>query len=448
MSTATLQTPAETLVRSPRRRRLIFGSGLGIAIGAKSLEAAVVRARPAGPVLLAARTIRDFRIRPAAEWGAEIAALLSEAGETGLAATVVLPREEVIVRVVELPGVADKDLQAAIELQIESLHPWGDDEVAWSFARVRGAGVLVGLVRRAALDGYETLFAEAGVQLAAVTCSPSVIYSALRFWNAEPGALLSYVTDERGRMEIYGESAARGIFSAEMPAHATRPFAIARAELRLPADFTEAELAGALPAPAAGRAISSPFAWAAALCGAAPRAARIANLLPAERRVAHNRAQYILPAVLGGLLALAAVGVFIVYPAIDARRYQAELDAAARRLEPSVQRAQSLEKKAAAEREKTVQLDELRGRSQADLDVLNEITRLLPPPVWSSIAEIYPDSVVIFGEADQAAPLLRVLDSSPLFQNSEFVLPVTRVGQAEQFRIRTMRRGRAGRTIP
>ena len=60
---------------------------------------------------------------------------------------------------------------------------------------------------------------------------------------------------------------------------------------------------------------------------------------------------------------------------------------------------------------------------QADLDVLNELTRLLPPPVWTSAVEIYPDSVVISGEAEQAAPLLKVLDSSPLFQNSEFAFP-------------------------
>ncbi len=448
MSTATLQAPIGAFVRPPRRRAAIFGAGFGIAVGAGSLEAVVVRARPGGAALLGSRTIRDFRIRPAAEWGAELAALLAEAGETGLAATVVLPREEVIVRVLELPGVADKDLQAAVELQVETLHPWGDEEVAWSFMRVRGAGVLVGLVRKTALDACETLFAEAGIQLAAVTFSPSVVYAALRFWNSAPAAVLCFATNDRGRTEIYGESEARGIFSAEMPAHAARPFAIARAELRLAADFAETELAAVLPALSDGSSAASPLAWAAALCGAAPRAARIANLLPAERRVSHKRGQYILPAVLGGLLALAVIGVFLVFPELDARRYRAELDAAARRLEPSVLRAQSLEKKATAERDRTAQLDDLRGRSQADLDILNELTRLLAPPAWSSSVEIYPDSVVITGEAEQAAPLLRLLDSSPLFQNSEFVLPVARATQGEQFRIRTMRRGRAGRTTP
>ena len=55
---------------------------------------------------------------------------------------------------------------------------------------------------------------------------------------------------------------------------------------------------------------------------------------------------------------------------------------------------------------------------------------------------------MIAGEADQAAPLLKLLNSSALFEKSEFAMPVTHNGQTDLFRIRTMRRGRAGRTTP
>ena len=111
-------------------------------------------------------------------------------------------------------------------------------------------------------------------------------------------------------------------------------------------------------------------------------------------------------------------------------------------------RTQTLEKKVNSDRLKIAALDEFRRRPQMDLDVLNELTRLLPPPIWTSAVEIYPDYVMVSGEADQAAPLLKVLASSPLFQNSEFSLSVTRAAQTEQFRIKTARRGRAGRTTP
>jgi Tfp pilus assembly protein PilN len=79
---------------------------------------------------------------------------------------------------------------------------------------------------------------------------------------------------------------------------------------------------------------------------------------------------------------------------------------------------------------------------------MNELVRILPPQVWTSSIEISPDSVQLTGEAAQAAPLLKLLDSSPFFEKSEFVTSVTRNGSVDQFRIKTMRRGRAGRSTP
>jgi general secretion pathway protein L len=145
---------------------------------------------------------------------------------------------------------------------------------------------------------------------------------------------------------------------------------------------------------------------------------------------------------------VAVAAVFVIFPAIEQRRYRADLERAARQIEPLVVRAQALEKKTNSDRANIAALDEFRRRPQADLDLLNELTRLLPPPIWTNDVEIYPDYVIVSGEADQAAPLLKVLDSSPLFQNSEFALAPSRSDKVEQFRIKTLRRSRAGRTTP
>jgi len=430
------------------RRAMVFGTGFGIAIGERHLEAAIARSRPSGATLVASTVITDFRNRPAAEWGAELLAFLAAAGESRRAATVLLPRGEVIVRTVTLPGVADKDVAGALALQLDSLHPWGDVEVAWGWSRAGADDLLVGLARKELLDSYETLFAEAGIPLAAATFSPAAIHAALRIWKAAPAAFLCFSTDAAGNTEIYGESESRSVFSAGFSVAPERAIALARAELRLPPDAAAMPLSEVLPAPAGGQIAPSAEAWAAAVAGSAPRSAKFVNLLPPERRASHNRLQYLVPATLAIVLVLAAVGVFVAWPAIGQKRYREELDRAARQLEPSVLRAQTLEKTIAADRLRIASLDEFRLRPQADLDVLSELTRLLPATVWTSAIEIYPDSVVITGEADQAAPLLRILDSSPLFENSEFALSVARSGQAEQFRIKTVRRGRAGRSTP
>src|SRR5271165_6108567 len=105
---------------SALRRMLVFGTGFGTAIGTRHLEVAIVRSRASGPSLLGVTSVADFRSRPAAEWGAELLNFLAGANAKYLTATLVLPREETIVRALKIPGVADKDMQGAVELQIDT----------------------------------------------------------------------------------------------------------------------------------------------------------------------------------------------------------------------------------------------------------------------------------------------------------------------------------------
>jgi len=448
---ATLTT--QTANRNPAeaaswRRVLIFGTGFGIAVSGKDLEIVVARARSGGAKLVGATRIADFRSRPAAEWGSEVSKFLASIGENNLAAAIVLPREQVIVRTIQLPGVADKDIASAIELQIDTLHPWGDEEIAWTSMKADRGAVVVGLVRKALLTSWETLFSEAGIPVAAVTFSSAAIHAALRIWGAAPASFLVYSTVQAGRTEVYGESEGRPFYSAEFAAPLERALAIARSELRLPTDHEAAALGTALPAPAQAAAEFSSMAYTAALAASAPLVARYANLIPAERRASNTRRQYLVPAILAAVLATSAIVGFGILPALERRNYLAALNDEAHRLEPAALRAQTLEKTTNSNRARIAALDDIKRRPQADLDVLNELTRILPPQAWTNSIEIYPDSVVISGEADQAAPLLKLLDSSPLFQNSEFALSVTHNAQNEQFRIKSMRRGRIGRPTP
>ena len=87
------------------------------------------RTSPAGPPPNGARSIRDF---------------LKSLGTSHLSATVLLPRREVIVRQVSLPGVAHADIENAIRFQLDTLHPYGDDDVSSGWSALPYGGVLVG----------------------------------------------------------------------------------------------------------------------------------------------------------------------------------------------------------------------------------------------------------------------------------------------------------------
>jgi len=93
-------------------------------------------------------------------------------------------------------------------------------------------------------------------------------------------------------------------------------------------------------------------------------------------------------------------------------------------------------------RARTRLLDQFRARTRNDLDALNELTRLVEPPSWTNSIEITRTGVRINGEAPQAAPLLKILDSSPLFQDSGMDMAQrSQSGTGEVFQIHSNRRG-------
>src|SRR5579862_8450988 len=139
--------PTETSILKDARKLLAFGSSIGIEIRGDDLEVVVARVRPGRVHVLGRATIANFASRPAAEWGAEYLRFIRSAGVGHLSATVLLPRRDVIVRHVSLPGVASKDIEGAIRFQLDSLHPYGEDEISWGWSRLEYGAVLVGITR-------------------------------------------------------------------------------------------------------------------------------------------------------------------------------------------------------------------------------------------------------------------------------------------------------------
>ncbi len=424
------------------RKLLAFGTGVGIEIGEKDLEVVVARVRPSGIRVLGRTVIADFRTRPAAEWGAECSAFAKRLGAGHLSATVLLPRAEIIVRQLALPGVAAKDLGSAISFQMDSLHPYGEDEVMSGWRPLGKGQVLIGIIRRDAFERYTGMFAEAGIPVATLTFSASVLHGALRLTDEPPAEGFAAVCrSASGGVEIYGESPNRPLFSAEFELPAARALGLAAAELRLPPEEPAARLENLLPAPAVNPIDNdlsrNALPYATALAGACPWLAPAANLLPPEQRVSASRAVFVPTAALAGLVLVVAFAS-LAFSAFEDRRYLAKLEAEIRTLEPKAQRAAALDRQIDRTRNRARMLDEFRGHTRADLEAMNELTHLLPPPIWTTGLDLTRDSATLQGEAEQAASLIKTIDASPFFQNSEFTV-ISKVGNAEMFRIRTQR---------
>ena len=423
------------------RALLQFGSGVGIEVRADSLEITVVKVRLGSIRIPGHAVIENYRERPAADWGTEYSALLRQCGAAHVSATVLLPREDVIVRQLSLPGVAPGDLPAAIAYQLDSLHPYGDEEIASGWTRIGENGALIGVIRRTTLNRYTEMFAEAGIAVRSFTFTATALHAAVRLGLKATGpAFLAYSAGSSG-FEVYGENEGRPVFSAAPDMAPERALALAAAELRLPSSTEAKPLAETLPPPAVNSVENdlsrNALPYATALAGACPRLAPAANLLPAELRVSNARSMYIPTAAAGALLLIATV-TLLAQSVIHDRRYLARMDAEIAQLEPAVRRTMAIEREFAKARERSVLLENFRNRSRAELEVLTELTRLLPPPVWTNTIDMGPETIVLGGEADQAAELVQALDKSPLFRQSEMGM-LSRTGPTEVFRITTKR---------
>ncbi len=426
------------------RALFVLGTGVGIQIQAHDLEVTVVRVRPTGTSVLGCTRIHAFHERPAAEWGEEYAEFLRGVGARHLAATVLLPRTEVIVRHLSLPGVPQRDLASAVPLQVDSLHPYGEDEASYGWAPLEGAGsVLLAIARKAVIEKYSRLFVEAGLKIASFSCSAASIYSALRLFSAPPadGFLAVGGAPE---VEAYGESTARPLLSALLAPPVERGAALAAAELRLEPPAEPGSLADLLPKPSSAPAEFDPAAsalsYAAALSAAMPRRSLKVNLLPVELRSSNSRL-FLVPTVALATILVALAASLAGQGPYEQRRQLSLLEAEIARVEPRARKAEAAEKSIEQLRGRIRLLDGFQGRTASDLEMLNEITRLLSPPGWLSGLEIEGNTVTLSGQAEQAAPLLKLLDSSRWFRDSEFVGAIGKSEKNEVFRIRTTKEG-------
>ena len=327
------------------RRWATFGTGIGIEILNDSLLACIARVRPGGVDVLGATTIEKIHERPAAEWGVEYAEFLKVFGGRHLAAAVVLPRNGVIVRELALPGVKDADVPAAIAYQLDSLHPYPEEDVQFDWARLTAPYVAVGIARNDTIARYRNLLAEAGVQVSCLSISGSVIHSARRVHGDEPSSDFAAVRSLGDEVEVYGESLAHPMFTNSFdigadsdPVMQQRALSLALAELRLDPETPLQSFDRILPEP---RSIDAMIplaryavAYAAAISAAAPRKLSRINLLPVDLRRENSKLVYVPTAILATIaLGLGLANIF--YDRIEEKRYQSIVRAEVDKLAPA-----------------------------------------------------------------------------------------------------------------
>ena len=459
-----------------------LGSGLGIEIRGEDLRVVAVKSRTGGVTVLGSTTIERFSERPAPEWGRELAVFLRQTGMSHAAATVCLPRRDVIVRQIQLPPMPEKERPSAVRYQLDGLHPFAEDEIYWASATlgkaVKQGGptpIVVVIAERERVDSYANLFDEAGIPVSAFTVSAAALYAALRVrWDSPPRPIL--IAEIEGEsMEIYGESEGRPLLSAEMNLRSIDPvraLELAAADLRLEAGQSAAlvitgDLADEPPPElrnlewkSVAEIFPSPFgalsdfdsrrdltALAATLENACPRLGWRANLLPEARRKSDSRWRYAPTAAVAAMLALLAAG-FALRPVLQDSAYASALEQRIAQLEAVAAETEAAHDEAERVRRKLEILRGLSVRTQTDLRILSEVSEKLPPTAWLTSIEIDDSGARLVGEADAAAPLLETLNQSSVLDEAAFSASLRKIETGESFQIAAKRRAVAPEPPP
>jgi general secretion pathway protein L len=160
------------------------------------------------------------------------------------------------------------------------------------------------------------------------------------------------------------------------------------------------------------------------------------NLLPADKR----RRKAITPqlvnlslAILALLLLISAVSL----PLLDKRNRIQELEPLLEQARKQADEAGQLRKKVDRLKANSQFLIDKKQSSLPVLQVMDELTRILPDDTWISRLDIKGSELQIQGQSSSAAALIPLIESSSILHNPRFRSPVTQMprSEAERFHL-------------
>ncbi|MBI5849108.1 MAG: PilN domain-containing protein [Nitrospirae bacterium] len=389
------------------------------------------------------------------------------------AITLSIPKEWTVIRTADFPSTVKENIQKVIAYELDRLTPFSSEEAFFDFRVIEDNGDRVSLLLMAVktdhLKPYLDVLNEGGfvvdritVNLSAIgaVCSHRDKKSAFYFLeagkNGYEGALFSNglpIHNFSGVFEGSDERSKVTAISQEITAllqtshnRSSSPQIIVLLSDNNAA-FKEMLKAGLkLPVSVLGETdtglhLSQPInevPWAAVgsvLQSLGTRTAGI-NLLNKGYHEKQN-----VPYALTILLLLIIMTVWIGYSIAPLKIEERKLQELSGRITTKKEEARKVEeliKDADALRSEISSIQNFKNNRIMTLNIMKELTALLPKKAWTSRVKVSATSITIEGYADAATELLPKLEASPLFRKVEFASPTVRdaSSKADRFNIK------------
>jgi Tfp pilus assembly protein PilN len=467
----------------------ILRTGIGIDIEGGVLRAVYVKRRWRRVRVIDSLSIPGCHQLGPQECGRRYAEFLRRNGLSAPWTAVALPRSEVLLRSLYFPKAAEAELSGAIEYQLDSLHPFEENSVYWAFSSSQNPAtpgnpardrieVLVAIVEKHTADAIADWFEQAGIAISQFTVTTAALMNTIqKFLQVQSDAasrnqsLFIWNAGADG-IEIAGYAADVGLISKMIPvepadqhgeapaAAAERQLGIIRSELRISPDLRPpliicgendgldfssvdsffsvvrvGQLFSSLSARARFEKANEVIAVAAGMDAADRNGNFLLNLLPAGRRTYQSPFLYLPTYALGALvtilvLALGMRGTFQDW------MYGRYLEQQIRALTPQLQAVDSAQAQSKKAYDRLALLANVKTSSVVPLEILSELTKLLPSDVWIQQIVLDGDAVSLVGYGPSGSQLLQTLASSTYFENPQFTAAISRTADGkEMFRI-------------
>ena len=475
-------------------------TGVGIEWEGNNLRAVIIRRQFSRLQVTDSFVIPDAKQIGPAECGTRYREFLSKHGLKAPWTVVALPRTAALLRWLSFPLAVGKDLARAVELQLDGLHPFEEGAVYWdTFVWERkgkkpeqegiGAGtaagnihVLVAMAEKRRVEEMAEWFAAAGIGVSQFSPGAALLAGAIWSGKEASGAAGPLLILKCGETpagfagELIGCTPGRDFLWKEIQgggdaAQLRRELDQARSALRAGAEGSlslvicgkesvmaaEAQDAG-FQAPTLREyfpnlaARAADFDWrvhagalAAAVAAADRKTPFAVNLLPAEKRLYQSPLAYLPTYALSSIVVLLAVALG-VRGSLQDWMYARHLDQEIQALQPQITQLEAMQDKGQQAAQRLAALSRFEDGAVLPLEILLELTRLLPPDAWLQQLQLEGDTVAISGLSDSASGLLQVLSASAYFENPQFTSSITRTAEGkENFRIGLRLRAGAGR---
>lgn len=413
----------------------------------------------------------DSRYPQPEELASSVAMALSELGATRSDITLTIPKAWTIIKTVEFPTTVRENLADVMSYEMDRITPFPADEAYYDFRILREGGgklqVLVLAARVDVLTPYILALSEKGIRVSRLMVDLQALLllgqrSARRssglFLKVDQagyegavrtGELMGSVfsgnfdgTDERVQADLIASELQAVITASRLEAPETVLLLkersstfkeLLKTRLSLPVRFLgETDLGFKLTGPYK----DIPYAAVAGLqCSLQPDEQQF-NLLR-KGRTARQKTPFVLTLLLLlGILAVAAL--YVVAPLkIEARRLQ-DISSRISTRKEEVKKVEALQKDTEALRAEIDTVSSFRKPEPLTLNIVREITNVLPKTAWITRLKVTETTVDIEGYATSANELLPKLEASPYLKKVEFSSPTFRDAKmsADRFVIR------------